>query len=346
MAAAALVMGKSLFGRRSGCALTASAFQPSICPAGQILSKRRALGFNTSLFSSTQQQDDITAAGSTTKEVAPATVATPWNDPRVEARIKTRRRNNNNRFRQHVNPLSRVYQQPTELSEEWPMDVFDSVENIPLHVDIGCGKGGFLLDYVASEFATRERYNYLGLEIRPMVAQFAKERVSIHGLTGKLDFLGCNANVDFDRLLERYQSHATAEKSEDDDGASLLLKRVSIQYPDPHFKKQHAKRRVVTAELVDTVAKFMPPSEGVVFLQSDVQGVLDDMRDRFAEASMYFTAHKQHDMDIYLPDNPLGVPTEREVSVLEKDLPVYRVLFQRTGTPYQPNQIRRTKPPR
>ena len=289
-----------------------------------LLTRRPHVATTTSfrLFSSSTQEQETTVSQYN------GTSATPWNDPRVEARIKTRRRNNNNRFRQHVNPLARQYQQPTELSDQWPVDVFDVVQERPLHIDVGCGKGGFLLAYAASEFAAREEYNYLGLEIRPMVAQFAKERVAIHKLQGKLDFLGCNANVDLDRLLTRYHDAAAAPH---------LLTRVSIQYPDPHFKKQHAKRRVVTPALVDIIAKYMPPSDGVVFLQSDVKNVLDDMRDRVAEASQYFVLdaalHKDHE---YLPDNPLGVPTERELSVLEKDLPVYRVLFQRTATPYSP----------
>ena len=257
---------------------------------------------------------------------------TAWNDPRIEARVKNRRRNNNNRFRQHVNPLASTYQRPTELSDEWPRDVFDQVEGRPLHVDIGCGKGGFLLNYTVSEFAARESFNYLGLEIRPMVAQFAKERVADRKLTGKLDFLGCNANVDLDRLLRRYHQAAMTEDN------PLLLNRVSIQYPDPHFKKAHAKRRVVTADLIDTIAKYMPTNgNGSVFLQSDVQPVLDDMRDRFAEASLYFELDPLHQSETYLPENPLGLPTEREVSVLNKDLPVYRVLFRRTSAPYEPN---------
>ena len=58
-----------------------------------------------------------------------STTSTAWNDPRIQARVKTMKRNNKSRFRQHVNPLARQYQQPTELSEEWPNDVFDIVQN-------------------------------------------------------------------------------------------------------------------------------------------------------------------------------------------------------------------------
>eukprot|EP00977_Amphora_coffeiformis_P005624 scaffold1181_cov152-Amphora_coffeaeformis.AAC.16 len=313
-----LAMGKTI------CRSRVLAFCPTT------LGQRITTTARPKLFSSVQQ------GGQQTKQDEQSTpIPTPWNDPRIQDRVKTRRKNNNNRFRQHVNPLSSAYQQPTKLSPDWPHDVFDDLQNRHLHLDIGCGKGGFLLEYAGSEFATRESYNYLGLEIRPMVAQFAKERVTVHGLQGKVDFLGCNANVDLDRLLTRYHDAGSTSSEQ----RPLLLTRVTIQYPDPHFKKQHAKRRVVTPKLVDTIAKFMPPSSGVVFLQSDVQPVLDDMRDRFAQVDKYFSLdavlHQEHE---YLPENPLGIPTEREVSVLEKDLPVYRVVFQRTATPYDPKE--------
>lgn len=316
----ALALGRTMYRCR------VLAFRPT-----KLLRRHRMGGGSmTTLFSSQTDERTIQDESAT---------ATPWNDPRVHDRIKTRRRNNNNRCRQHVNPLSRQYQQPTELSEEWPNDAFDNVNNRDLHVDIGCGKGGFLLEYAASEFAARESYNYLGLEIRPMVARFAKERVGLHQMQGKVDFLGCNANVDLDRLLKRYHdAAATPERP-------MLLSRVSIQYPDPHFKKQHAKRRVVTPDLIDNIARFMPPSSGMVFLQSDVQVVLDDMRDRFAEVPKYFALAGVHQDNEYLPDNPLGVPTEREVSVLQKDLPVFRVLFQRTETLYEPKEGESSYPP-
>lgn len=165
--------------------------------------------------------------------------------------------------------------------------------------------------------------NYLGLEIRPSVAQYAQERVERRlGPTSKrLSFVGCNANVDLDRMLGLYQSTG-------DEGQKSKLVFASIQYPDPHFKKQHAKRRVVTKELISIVAKHM--DEGaMVFLQSDVKDVLDDMRDRFREHGEKWFADQLEDAGEYLEENPLGVPTEREVSVLKKGLPVYRALFRR-----------------
>lgn len=225
-----------------------------------------------------------------------------------KVRTKKKRSNNSARFRQHVNPLARQYQQPTLLSETWPLDVFDDCSK-PLHLDIGCGKGGFLLDMAGNDTTV---YNYLGLEIRPLVAQYAKDRIQVHDLQSRLDFIGCNANVDLERLLTRYLAADAAAR----------LERVSIQFPDPHFKAPHAKRRVVDDQLVAVVATHLSPT-GTVFLQSDVQSVLDAMRERFAACSALVDATPGE----YYPDNLYAIPTEREMSVLDQGLPVYRALF-------------------
>jgi tRNA (guanine-N7-)-methyltransferase len=248
----------------------------------------------------------------TTSSAPVAEEHTPWNRPPQENAPKR-----NTRFRQHVNPLSKLYQMETPLSEAWPTDVFEDMPR-SLHLDIGCSKGGFLLDLAAKQPGK----NYLGLEIRPSVAEYAQERVAKHDLTGALNFVGCNANVDLDRILTRYDNAG---------GGSIDI--VSIQFPDPHFKTQHAKRRVVTPSLVETLAKFMPPS-AVIFLQSDIQDVLDDMREKFREYDLYFQDEIES-VEEYMPENFIGVPTEREISVLDKDLPVFRTILRRTAAAYQ-----------
>jgi tRNA (guanine-N7-)-methyltransferase len=244
----------------------------------------------------------------------------------------------------------------TELPDDWPKCDFANV-NLPLYLDIGCGKGGFLLELVGrrhgngvvglslGEDAYRaisrsmedttsqwlpENMNYLGLEIRPGVSQYAQARVEKRGLDGKLSFVGCNANVDLDRLLTLY--HDAAESN-----ADQCLAFVSIQFPDPHFKKAHEKRRVVTPELVKTLAKFMKKDD-VVFLQSDIKDALEAMREKFADEDgmlYFYEIECEQDGDAeeedYNMNNPLGVPTEREVSVLSKELPVYRTLFRRNN---------------
>uniref|UniRef100_A0A453CZL4 tRNA (guanine(46)-N(7))-methyltransferase n=1 Tax=Aegilops tauschii subsp. strangulata TaxID=200361 RepID=A0A453CZL4_AEGTS len=69
------------------------------------------------------------------------------------------------RIRQHVNPLSALFVEPTE-PPEWT-EVFED-PLLPLMVDIGCGSGRFLV-WLAKN--SGERRNYLGLEIRQKVGR-------------------------------------------------------------------------------------------------------------------------------------------------------------------------------
>jgi tRNA (guanine-N7-)-methyltransferase len=239
----------------------------------------------------------------------------PWNDPQsYYQRVTIENSKKANRFRQHVNPLARQYQLPCRLPRDWPHCVYHDTTQ-PLHLDIGCSKGGFLIDMAAKNaMDVADNTNYLGLEIRPGVAHVARNRIR-GSLVGRLEFLGCNVNVDLNRLLSLYPGS---------------LKLVTIQFPDPHFKSQHMKRRVVNHKLVDTLARHTS-DDANVFLQSDVQLILDDMRERFA-SSKYFSDACEPGQ--YLPENVLGVPTEREVSVIERGLPVFRSLFVRNQVEY------------
>lgn len=276
----------------------------------------------TRRFSSSNVDQNETETSSDNLQID--SMKSPWSYHNQEV-VKSKGKGiNKSRFRQHVNPLARIYQMQTELNEEWPNDGTFSDPSLPLHVDIGCGKGGFLLDLAQKNKDNNDKSslrNYLGLEIRPSVALYAKERVAKHDLSGSLDFIGCNANVDLDRIFQKYQRF----------GGEINL--VSIQFPDPHFKKQHQKRRVVTPELVQTLAVNM--NEGSqVFIQSDIKDVLDNMRETIREYGSLWFIDQLQNIDEYMEENPIGVATEREVSVLNQNLPVYRTVFRRTEVPF------------
>lgn len=238
------------------------------CRRSRILKTRVPWTLRSSSSAATTSTDTPDISASDEESTKKIRTLPPWNDPALKEIVSAKKRSNA-RFRQHVNPLARQYQQATVLPDDWPLSVFADASK-PLHLDIGCGKGGFLIDICKAD----DSYNYLGLEIRPGVAAYAKERIVTHQLQGRLDFLGCNANVDLDRLLTLYhhasQQQERTQKQLSDDFSMLYLKRVTIQFPDPHFKSQHAKRRVVTDNLIETLAKYMPTS-ATVFLQSDVQ---------------------------------------------------------------------------
>lgn len=206
------------------------------------------------------------------------------------------------RVRQHVNPLSNKYQVPA-TPPDWTQIYTQPTQ--PLHLDIGCARGEFLL-----KMATLEpNWNFLGLEIREPLVQQAKAMVSPLGL-GNLHYLFCNVNNALVPLLASFPTG--------------ILQRVTIQFPDPWFKKRQAKRRLVQPELVDTLATYLTPG-GMVFLQSDIEVVAQEMCDRF-QAHPGF---QRQSPQINITPNPLPVPTEREVYTLSLGEPVYRALFVR-----------------
>jgi tRNA (guanine-N7-)-methyltransferase len=206
------------------------------------------------------------------------------------------------RVRQHVNPLSQKYQQPTQ-PPNW--DKVYAEPTAPLHLDIGCGRGAFLLEMAQQH----PDWNFLGLEIRePLVIQ-ANLGQQETGLTN-LHFLFCNANASLALLL-----------------ASLppgTLQRVTLQFPDPWFKKRHQKRRVLQPEVVEVLATYLI-SGGTVFLQSDVESVAAEMCDRVRDHPAFI----QQGSEPWLSENPLNVATEREKMTLERGEPVYRAVFVR-----------------
>lgn len=197
------------------------------------------------------------------------------------------------RVRNHVNPLSSRYSLPAE-PPHWE-NVYPRLDQ-PFHLDIGTGSGRFLL-------AVARRYpdwNFLGVEIRrPLVERANLWRTEL-GLTN-VHFLFANINITLPHLF-----------------APGDLARVSIQFPDPWFKKRHQKRRVVQPGLVEELGRLLPSGAGV-FLQSDIQAVALEMVERFTQHSDF---HNPSGGGI--DHNPLSIPTLRERQCLKLGLPIYR----------------------
>jgi tRNA (guanine-N7-)-methyltransferase len=205
------------------------------------------------------------------------------------------------RLRNHVNPLSNKYQ--TSASPlNW--EKIYAILTQPLHLDIGCGKGRFLLSMATLE----PEWNFLGLEIREPLVQEANTWRDELGLTN-LHYLFGNVNNSLPAILSSLPNGT--------------LQRVTIQFPDPWFKNRHAKRRLVQPALVAELATYLAVG-GIVFLQSDIEALAVEMCDRFCAHPGF-----QRQGKAWLAENPLPITTEREKSTLSRGEPVYRALFIR-----------------
>jgi tRNA (guanine-N7-)-methyltransferase len=203
------------------------------------------------------------------------------------------------RVHQHVNPLSPFYRQ-----EPKPVDI-ESVfadPDRPLLLDIGSARGRFLLRMAEAE----PHWNYLGVEIRHPLVDEANRIAADEGLVN-VHYAFCNAMLWLERLIG--------------DLPPGILKAVTIQFPDPWFKKKHAKRRMVNEEMVETIARHLSPG-GQVFVQTDIEFLADEMFELFRANERF--------VEKSIQENPFPVKTEREKAVEVRSLPLYRTMFETT----------------
>jgi tRNA (guanine-N7-)-methyltransferase len=202
------------------------------------------------------------------------------------------------RVHQHVNPLAPYFRFTPK-----PLEIESLFANpqLPLHLDVGSARGRFLLKMAEIE----KSRNFLGVEIRePLVGE--ANRIARENNLSNLHYEFCNAMIALDKLFEKLPEN--------------LLQAVTIQFPDPWYKKKHAKRRMVKDEMVETLVKHLSVS-GKIFIQTDVDFLAEEMFELFRQNGSL--------REIEIAENPFLVKTEREMAVEEKGLEIYRRTFQK-----------------
>jgi tRNA (guanine-N7-)-methyltransferase len=147
----------------------------------------------------------------------------------------------------------------------------------PVEIEIGCGKGAFLLAYASLHQDT----NLLGIE-----RQFRWVR--------RIEA----------RLVRAPRANARALSADAAFVISRLVRDESVRayhlyFPDPWWKRRHEKRRVVQEELVSHLFRTLEPG-GALYLATDV-------RDRF-EAMIAELSRSPFEIAITTSPAPEGRP--------------------------------------
>jgi tRNA (guanine-N7-)-methyltransferase len=168
----------------------------------------------------------------------------------------------------------------------------------PIEVEIGCGKGGFLV-WAAS---SRPEANFLGLE---------RQLVRLRVVDKKIQ-RNCLTNV---RLLRIEAGYFVAYMIPD-----ASVSAYHIYFPDPWPKRRHQRHRLINPDFVLALNRTLTPS-GVVHVATDDS-------DYFAAMKKVFAASERFEQ---LPPAPLPfeAQTEFEKIFLAQGKQIGRAQFRR-----------------
>lgn len=199
------------------------------------------------------------------------------------------------RHRQHGNPFSIR----GKLDRPNWKEIFG--REAPYALDIGCGFGCFLLELAR----LHPEWNAIGFEIRKHFVDHVKRQAQALALSNVQAVLA-NANSQLDDLIP--------ERS---------VAFVSLNFPDPWYKRRHHKRRVLQHSWLDLlVKKLLPHAE--LHVMTDYAPLAYDMRDTLVSDNRFH----QQGTDGFAACTTTGIKSEREKIHEARQEPIYRLHFR------------------
>ncbi len=145
--------------------------------------------------------------------------------------------------------MLRPYHDAPRLPEGEHIELGSVVRGEWVEVELGPGRGWFLVERAEVE----PRAALLGLEIRRKWASIVDGRLAAKGHAARARVFAEDARFALPRLVP--------------DGS---VRRFFVHFPDPWWKKRHAKRLLVREGFLDDIARLLEP-DGELFVQTDVE---------------------------------------------------------------------------
>jgi tRNA (guanine-N7-)-methyltransferase len=173
----------------------------------------------------------------------------------------------------------------------------------PIHVEVGCGKGDFIIGMAAKH----PEINYIAVDLQETVISFALDKVVDSGLTNVKLIYG-NGRA----LNEYFGEHE--------------LGLIYLNFSDPWPKTRHEKRRLTYKDFLKTYEEALVLN-GQVHFKTDNRGLFEYS---LASMSQYGMIFKQVWLDLHKDESfaEQNVLTEYERKWSDKGYPIYRMEAQ------------------
>ena len=189
---------------------------------------------------------------------------------------------------------------PEDQKGHW-QDCFDKVQ--PLHIEIGMGKGRFIMDMAA----LHPDINYIGIERYSSVLLRALQKMELNPLPN-IKFI-CMDAADIAEVFAKDE-----------------VDRIYLNFSDPWPKDRHAKRRLTSTRFLERYDNILTP-EGRVMFKTDNKDLFDFSLEQVEEAGWIL---ENHTYDLHHSEyNEGNVMTEYEEKFSAKGNSICRLVAYR-----------------
>ena len=203
---------------------------------------------------------------------------------------------------------------PTEQRGKW--NTLFARPGQPLHLELGCGKGGFLAKLAVGS----PQINYVGVDLTDKVLILAKRNID-------REYAAAHRTPDNVRILthdiERIASVVSG-------AAGDRVERIYINFCNPWNKKAgHKKHRLTHTRQLLAYRDFLVDG-GEVWFKCDDEDLYDDTLGYLAEAGFEVTWQTR---DLHACEPAWNIRTEHEAMFAQRGIPIQALIARKAALP-------------
>jgi len=173
--------------------------------------------------------------------------------------------------------------------------------NHPLELEIGMGRAYYLFERAKA----CPNHNIVGIEYKKTFVEQA------------------NAKKQREHISNAHAIWGNAWHLVPDIFQDNSLVNVTVNFPDPWWKKRHHKRRIINPHFTAVLFKKLK-SNGSIFLQTDVSALFESYLEILSSYPNLIQQNKESDPFF---ENPMNAKSHREKKCEELGIPIYRAFF-------------------